>query len=168
MTRRWVFADLDRRTELAFMAIEPVRAADRLQRALRDHRGNLSGGDDAPYFEVAQLDRPEVRIAVGGGGVRSVYRARCSRRSWCGRPPPRRSRCFSNGLEAAAVRQPLLAAAAAHPGYRVLEGAFHRHPPSDGGAAAKTQGAAYVKRFYRALQSQRLVRGGLAAQRRGE
>ena len=44
---------------------------------------------------------------------------------------------FERGLEAAAgVRQPLLAAAAAHPGYRVLDGHFTAIR-RDGGAAAK-------------------------------
>lgn len=124
-----VFADLDSGAwNLAFMAIEPVRAA---QIAFSEPYVIIEGtylvANDAPYFEVAQLDRPEVRIAVGQGR-RTIcfYRARCSRRSWCGRQPRRGDRAvFRTGLEAAAgVRQPLLAAAAAHPGYRVLEGHF--------------------------------------------
>lgn len=96
-----VFADLDSGAwNLAFMAIEPVRAA---QIAFSEPYVIIEGtylvANDAPYFEVAQLDRPEVRIAVGQGAAYDLfYRARCSRRNWCGRQPlPRRSRCFSTG-----------------------------------------------------------------------
>lgn len=95
-----VFADLDSGAwNLAFMAIEPVRAA---QIAFSEPYVIIEGtylvANDAPYFEVAQLDRPEVRIAVGQGAAYDLFcRVRCSRRSWCGRQLlPRRSRCFSN------------------------------------------------------------------------
>lgn len=126
--------------------------------------------NDAPYFEVAQLDRPEVRIAVGQGAAYDLFcRVRCSRRSWCGRLlPPRRSRCFRTGLEAAAgVRQPLLAAAAAHPGYRVLEGIS---PPSARRwrCRGKTQGAAYVNDFIERCKANGLVKAALQRSGQGE
>ncbi len=79
-----VFADLDSGAwNLAFMAIEPVRAA---QIAFSEPYVIIEGtylvANDAPYSEVAQLDRPEVRIAVGQGAAYDLfYRALCSRRN---------------------------------------------------------------------------------------
>ena len=136
-----VFADLDSGAwNLAFMAIEPVRAA---QIAFSEPYVIIEGtylvANDAPYFEVAQLDRPEVRIAVGQGrrticfiahaaagtagaggnlrrGDRAVFergwrrRPACASRCWPPRPPIPATGCWR---------------------------AFHRHPPGDGGAAAK-------------------------------
>ncbi len=167
-----VFADLDSGAwNLAFMAIEPVRAA---QIAFSEPYVIIEGtylvANDAPYFEVAQLDRPEVRIAVGQGAAYDLfYRARCSRRSWCGRqPPPRRSRCFSNGAGGGGRRAPAAVGRRGRPSRLPgAGGAFHRHPPGDGGAAAKNAGRRLRERFYRALQSQRVGEGGLAAQRPG-
>ena len=165
-----VFADLDSGAwNLAFMAIEPVRAA---QIAFSEPYVIIEGtylvANDAPYFEVAQLDRPEVRIAVGQGrrticfiahaaagaagaggnlrrGDRAVFergwrrRPACASRCWPPRPPIPATGCWR---------------------------AFHRHPPGDGGAR-QNAGRRLRERFYRALQSQRVGEGGLAAQRPG-
>ncbi|MDQ9390822.1 transporter substrate-binding domain-containing protein, partial [Serratia marcescens] len=73
-----VFADLDSGAwNLAFMAIEPVRAA---QIAFSEPYVIIEGtylvANDAPYFEVAQLDRPEVRIAVGQGAAYDLFLSR--------------------------------------------------------------------------------------------
>ena len=109
------------------MAIEPVRAA---QIAFSEPYVIIEGltvANDAPYFEVAQLDRPEVRIAVGGAPRTICFIAYAAAgAAGAGGYFRRGDRAvFERGLEAAAgVRQPLLAAAAAHPGYRVLDGHF--------------------------------------------
>ncbi len=73
-----VFADLDSGAwNLAFMAIEPVRAA---QIAFSEPYVIIEGtylvANDAPYSEVAQLDRPEVRIAVGQGAAYDLFLSR--------------------------------------------------------------------------------------------
>ena len=95
--------------------------------------------NDAPYFEVAQLDRPEVRIAVGqaprticfiayaaaGAAGAGGYFRRGDRAVF-------RTRAGGGGRRASTA----VAAAAAHPGYRVLDGHFTAIR-RDGGAAAK-------------------------------
>ena len=75
---------------------------------------------------------------------------------------------FERGLEAAAgVRQPLLAAAAAHPGYRVLDGHFTAIRRAMA-VPRQNAGRRLRERVYRTLQGQRAGEGGPAAQRRGE
>ena len=166
-----VFADLDSGAwNLAFMAIEPVRAA---QIAFSEPYVIIEGtylvANDAPYFEVAQLDRPEVRIAVGQGRRTICFIAHAAAgAAGAGGNLRRGDRAvFRTGLEAAAgVRQPLLAAAAAHPGYRVLEGHFTAIRQAMA-VPRQNAGRRLRERFYRALQSQRVGEGGLAAQRPG-
>ena len=75
---------------------------------------------------------------------------------------------FERGLEAAAgVRQPLLAAAAAHPGYRVLDGHFTAIRRAMA-VPRQNAGRRLRERVYRTLQGQRAGEGGPAAQRPGE
>lgn len=167
-----VFADLDSGAwNLAFMAIEPVRAA---QIAFSEPYVIIEGtylvANDAPYFEVAQLDRPEVRIAVGQGAAYDLFLSRTLQQAQLVRAATSAEAIalfFERGLEAAAgVRQPLLAAAAAHPGYRVLEGHFTAIRQAMA-VPRQNAGRRLRERFYRALQSQRVGEGGLAAQRPG-
>lgn len=65
------------------------------------------------------------------------------------------------------MRQPLLAAAAAHPGYRVLEGIS---PPSARRwrCCGKTQGAAYVNDFIERCKANGLVKAALQRSGQGE
>ena len=151
------------------MAIEPVRAA---QIAFSEPYVIIEGltvANDAPYFEVAQLDRPEVRIAVGGA-PRTIcfYRVRCSRRSWCGRLlPPRRSRCFSN---AGWRRRPACVNRCwpPRPPIPATECWMGISPPFAGRwrCRGKTQGAAYVNAFIERCKANGLVKAAL--QRSGE
>lgn len=154
------------------MAIEPVRAA---QIAFSEPYVIIEGtylvANDAPYFEVAQLDRPEVRIAVGQGAAYDLFcRVRCSRRSWCGRQlPPRRSRCFSNAGWRRRRRASTAAGRRGRSSRLPSAGwAFHRHSPGDGGAEAKTQGAAYVNAFIERCKANGLVKAALQRSGQGE
>ncbi|MGQ6217504.1 transporter substrate-binding domain-containing protein [Serratia sp. IR-2025] len=172
-----VFADLDSGAwNLAFMAIEPVRAA---QIAFSEPYVIIEGtylvANDAPYFEVAQLDRPEVRIAVGQGAAYDLFLSRTLQQAQLVRAATSAEAIalfFERGLEAGGGGGgggppgggPPRGRPSRLPG---AGGAFHRHPPGDGGAAAKNAGRRLRERFYRALQSQRAGEGGLAAQRPG-
>ncbi|MGQ6302030.1 transporter substrate-binding domain-containing protein [Serratia sp. IR-2025] len=164
-----VFADLDSGAwNLAFMAIEPVRAA---QIAFSEPYVIIEGtylvANDAPYFEVAQLDRPEVRIAVGQGAAYDLFLSRTLQQAQLVRAATSAEAIalfFERGLEAGGVGAPPPGRPSRQPG---AGGAFHRHPPGDGGAAAKNAGRRLRERFYRALQSQRVGEGCLAAQRPG-
>jgi polar amino acid transport system substrate-binding protein len=169
-----VFADLDSGAwNLAFMAIEPVRAA---QIAFSEPYVIIEGtylvANDAPYFEVAQLDRPEVRIAVGQGAAYDLFLSRTLQQAQLVRAATSAEAIalfFERGLEAAAgVRQPLLAAAAAHPGYRVLEGHFTAIRQAMAVPRQKTQGAAYVNDFIERCKANGLVKAALQRSGQGE
>lgn len=103
-----VFADLDSGAwNLAFMAIEPVRAA---QIAFSEPYVIIEGtylvANDAPYFEVAQLDRPEVRIAVGQGAAYDLFLSRTLQQAQLVRAATSAEAIalfFDRGLEAAAA-----------------------------------------------------------------
>lgn len=166
-----VFADLDSGAwNLAFMAIEPVRAA---QIAFSEpYEGTYLVANDAPYFEVAQLDRPEVRIAVGQGAAYDLFLSRTLQQAQLVRAATSAEAIalfFERGLEAAAgVRQPLLAAAAAHPGYRVLEGHFTAIRQAMAVPRQKTQGAAYANDFIERCKANGLVKAALQRSGQGE
>ncbi|MGQ6139464.1 transporter substrate-binding domain-containing protein, partial [Serratia sp. IR-2025] len=141
-----VFADLDSGAwNLAFMAIEPVRAA---QIAFSEPYVIIEGtylvANDAPYFEVAQLDRPEVRIAVGQGAAYDLFLSRTLQQAQLVRAATSAEAIalfFERGLEAAAgVRQPLLAGAAPPPRARGGGGGLSPPRPRAGGARAKNPG----------------------------
>ncbi|XGJ89873.1 transporter substrate-binding domain-containing protein [Serratia marcescens] len=167
-----VFADLDSGAwNLAFMAIEPVRAA---QIAFSEPYVIIEGtylvANDAPYFEVAQLDRPEVRIAVGQGAAYDLFLSRTLQQAQLVRAATSAEAIalfFERGLEAAAgVRQPLLAAA--QPGYRVLEGHFTAIRQAMAVPRQKTQGAAYVNAFIERCKANGLVKAALQRSGQGE
>lgn len=166
-----VFADLDSGAwNLAFMAIEPVRAA---QIAFSEPYVIIEGtylvANDAPYFEVAQLDRPEVRIAVGQGAAYDLFLSRTLQQARAATSAEAIALFFERGLEAAAgVRQPLLAAAAAHPGYRVLDGHFTAIRQAMAVPRQKTQGAAYVNAFIERCKANGLVKAALQRSGQGE
>ncbi|MEX0631767.1 transporter substrate-binding domain-containing protein [Serratia ureilytica] len=161
-----VFADLDSGAwNLAFMAIEPVRAA---QIAFSEPYVIIEGtylvANDAPYFEVAQLDRPEVRIAVGQGGVRSVFIAHAAAgATGAGGNLCRGDRAvFRPGAGGGGRRAPTAAGRCCRPSRLPGAGrAFHRYPPGNGSAAAKTQGAAYVNDFIERCKANGLVKAAL-------
>ena len=166
-----VFADLDSGAwNLAFMAIEPVRAA---QIAFSEPYVIIEGtylvANDAPYFEVAQLDRPEVRIAVGQGAAYDLFLSRTLQQAQLVRAATSAEAIalfFDRGLEAAAgVRQPLLAAAA---GYRVLDGHFTAIRQAMAVPRQKTQGAAYVNDFIERCKANGLVKAALQRSGQGE
>ena len=137
-----VFADLDSGAwNLAFMAIEPVRAA---QIAFSEPYVIIEGtylvANDAPYFEVAQLDRPEVRIAVGQGRRTICFIAHAAAgTAGAGGNLRRGDRAvFRTGAGGGGRRAPAAVGRRGRPSRLPgAGGAFHRHPPGDGGAAAK-------------------------------
>ncbi|CAI0733160.1 transporter substrate-binding domain-containing protein [Serratia ficaria] len=148
-----VFADLDSGAwTLAFMAIEPVRAE---QLAFSEPYAIIEGtylvAEAAPYRQVAELDRPGVRIAVGKGAAYDLFLSRTLQQAQlvrAGTSAEAIGLFLEQGLEAAAgVRQPLMAAAAANPGLRVLAGHFTAIRQAMAVPRRKTQGAAYVNDF---------------------
>ncbi|MGQ6456464.1 transporter substrate-binding domain-containing protein [Serratia sp. IR-2025] len=171
-----VFADLDSGAwNLAFMAIEPVRAA---QIAFSEPYVIIEGtylvANDAPYFEVAQLDRPEVRIAVGQGAAYDLFLSRTLQQAQLVRAATSAEAIalfFERGLEAGGGGGPPRGGgppAAAHPGNRVLEGHFTAIRQAMAVPRQKTQGAAYVNDFIERCKANGLVKAALQRSGQGE
>ncbi|GAJ29778.1 transporter substrate-binding domain-containing protein [Acidomonas methanolica] len=115
--------------DLLFLAVDPVRGREVLYTApYVVIEGTYLVGQGAPYHDVAALDAPGVRIAVGKGAAYDLYLSRALRHATLARAETSSGAVdlfVREGLEAAAgVRQPLEAYAAAHPGYRVIPGRF--------------------------------------------
>lgn len=125
-----VFADVDNNIwDLAFMAIDPVRA----QRVAFTQpyvviEGTYMVPADSPLADIPDVDRDGVRIAVGRGAAYELFLSRHIQHARLVHAPTSAAAVdlfAEQGLEAVAgVRQPLLAWAATHPGYRVMPGRF--------------------------------------------
>lgn len=125
-----VFAALEQHAwDLAFLAIEPVRAA---QLAFSEPYVIIEGTyllrQDDPAQRVTELDSAGRRIAVGQGAAYDLYLSRTLTQAELVRAPTSAAAIdwfVDQGLDAVAgVRQPLETFAAANPGYRVLADSF--------------------------------------------
>lgn len=115
--------------DLAFLAVDPARA-DRVAFSAPyvEIEGTYVVRDDSPTQQVADLDRPGVRIAVGRGAAYDLFLSRALQHARIERADTSAAAIAlfdQQRLDAAAgVRQPLQAWAAQHPGHRVLADRF--------------------------------------------
>jgi polar amino acid transport system substrate-binding protein len=115
--------------DLAFIAIEPVRAAElEFTAPYVIIEGTYMVPLASSLREIADFDRPGIRIAVGRGSAYHLYLERTIRRATLV-PAPTGGEAIAtfvaDKLEAAAnVRQPLADYAAKNPGYRVIGSRF--------------------------------------------
>lgn len=125
-----VFAALpESRWDLAFLAIEPVRAAQiEFSQPYVIIEGTYLVRDDSAFQAVADLDRQGARLAVGHGAAYDLFLSRTLSAAQLVRAPTSAAAVVwfvEQHLDAAAgVRQPLEAFAAQNPGYRVLPDSF--------------------------------------------
>jgi len=148
-----VFAALEQQAwDLAFLAIEPVRAA---QIAFSEPYVIIEGTyllrADDPAQRVAELDSAGRRIAVGQGAAYDLYLSRTLTQAELVRSSTSVLAIedfVAQRLDAAAgVRQPLEAYAAAHPGYRVLADSFTEIRQAMAVPKGHEAAAAYVQAF---------------------
>lgn len=138
--------------DVAFLAIDPVRAE---QIAFTAPYVLIEGSylvrQDSPLRTVADADRAGVRIAVGRGAAYDLYLSRALSHATLVRADTSAAAVdlfVKSGLDAAAgVRQPLLAYAAAHPGYRVIDGRFTAIEQAMGTPRGRDAGLAYLRGF---------------------
>ncbi|WP_410611770.1 transporter substrate-binding domain-containing protein [Amycolatopsis sp. lyj-109] len=112
--------------DLAFLAIEPARAAEV---AFTAPYVVIEGGyvvaDGSPFATPADVDRPDVRIGVKQGSAYDLYLTRTLRHATIVRGEDGVTAFEAEGLEVAAgIRRPLTAYVASHPGTRLLPGRF--------------------------------------------
>lgn len=115
--------------DLMFLAIDPARAAQILFTGpYVIIEGTYLVREDCAFRAIEDFDRPGARIAVGKGAAYDLFLSRTLKQALLVRSATSAGAVelfVTDSLEAAAgVRQPLLAYAAAHAGFRVIDGSF--------------------------------------------
>jgi len=150
-----VFAALkDQSWDVAFLAIEPVRAAEiEFTSPYVLIEGAYMVRRDSPLKETGDVDRPGVRIAVGKNSAYDLYLSRTIKnaeivRAETGGGQASIDLFFEQGLEVAAgVRQPLVEYAKTDPNVRVMDRAFMAIQQAMGTPKGRLAGVAYLKSF---------------------
>ncbi len=154
--------------DLAFLAIDPVRAAEiDFSPPYVVIEGTYLVPADSPLRSVDQVDRPGVRIAVGRGSAYDLYLTRALTSAQLVRAPTSAAAIAlfqSDGLDAAGgVRQPLVEAATANPGLRVIPGRFMAIEQAMGTPKGRTAAARYLQGFIEEMKASGFVARALAA-----
>jgi polar amino acid transport system substrate-binding protein len=117
--------------DLAFLAIEPVRASQlTFSEPYVQIEGTYMVREDSPLQTPDDVDRAGIRIAVGPGSAYDLFLTRTIKnaeivRAGIGGGHAMIDLFIADGLDAVAgVRQPLEAYAKAHQGFRVMPGRF--------------------------------------------
>lgn len=156
--------------DLAFVAIDPLRAADiRYSAAYVVIEGAYLVRKDSPIQRLDQVDHPGIRVAVGAGSAYDLYLRRALKSASLVSAPtsPAVVDLFvAQGLEVAAgVRQQLQADAQRLPGLRLLDGRFMQIEQAMGVPRERVLAAQYVARFVEAMKASGFV--AQALQRHG-
>ncbi|HEY5217053.1 MAG TPA: ABC transporter substrate-binding protein [Pseudolabrys sp.] len=140
--------------DIAFVAIEPVRAAEiEFSAPYVIIEGTYMVRQDSPLKVIADVDRPGVRIAVGLKSAYDLYLTRTIKNATIVRASAGGGRAMidmfvNDKLEVAAgVKQPLVAYAKDHPEVRVMDGHFMEIQQAMGTPKGRTAGAAYLRAF---------------------
>ncbi|UPL08310.1 cystine transporter subunit [Pseudomonas sp. IsoF] len=164
-----VFAALEENAwTLAFLAIEPVRAAQiSFSEAYVLIEGTYLIKAESPYSKIEDLDQPGLRLAVGKGAAYDLYLSRTLQHAELHRADTSADAVdlfIDQGLDAAAgVRQPLEQVAAKNPNYRVMQGAFTAIRQAVAVPHGRDAGAAYVRDFVERRLADGFIRGALLA-----
>ncbi|WP_025755073.1 MULTISPECIES: transporter substrate-binding domain-containing protein [unclassified Pseudomonas] len=164
-----VFAALEENAwTLAFLAIEPVRAAQiSFSEPYVLIEGTYLVDAESPYSKIEDLDQPGLRLAVGNGAAYDLYLSRTLQHAELHRADTSAGAVdlfIDQGLDAAAgVRQPLEQVAAKNPNYRVMQGAFTAIRQAVAVPRGRDAGAAYVRDFVERRLAEGFVRGALLA-----
>ncbi len=150
-----VFAALKEQAwDVAFLAVEPVRAAEiEFTAPYVLIEGAYMVRQDSPLKTIGDVDRPGVRIAVGKGSAYDLYLTRTIKNAEIVRAGTGGGRAsidlfFEQNLEVAAgVRQPLVQYAKTDPKVRVMDGAFMAIQQAMGTPKGRLAGVEYLKDF---------------------
>jgi polar amino acid transport system substrate-binding protein len=154
--------------DIAFLAIEPVRAAEiEFTAPYVLIEGTYMVPADSPLKTIADVDRAGVRIAVGLGSAYDLYLTRTIKnatiiRATAGGGHEMIDLFVKDKLEVAAgVRQPLLAYAATHPDVRVMDGRFMEIRQAMGTPKGRTAAARYLSAFIEDVKASGFVADAL-------
>jgi polar amino acid transport system substrate-binding protein len=135
--------------DVAFLAIEPVRAAEIAFTApYVVIEGVYLVPKDSPLKTVDDVDRPGVRIGVNPNSAYDLYLTRTLKHAELVRDGDGVGRFVRDKLEAAAgVRQPIVAYAKTNPDVRVIDGRFMEIRQAMGVPRDRDAAAAYLAGF---------------------
>ena len=149
-----LLADAVRRDEwdVAFLAIDPARAIDiGFTEAYVLIEGTYMVPEGSPIRQVEEVDKPGRRIAVGLKTAYDLYLTREIKSAELVRSESSKAaiaQYLGGGVDVVAgVRQPLDAAARAHPGHRVLPDSFMVIRQASGVPKARAAAQAYAAEF---------------------
>ena len=158
--------------DIGFIAIEPVRAADiDFTAPYVIIEGTYMVRKDSALKEVADVDKPGIKIAVGLKSAYDLYLTRTIKTATVVRAAVGGGRAMiemwvNDKLEVAAgVRQQLEAYAKDHPEVRIMSGAFQQiqqamgMPKKDG--QIRPAGSAYLKAFVEEMKASGFVADAL-------
>jgi len=154
----------DNAWDIAFVAIEPVRAAEiEFSAPYVIIEGTYMVPKNSPLKVIADVDRPGVRIAVGVGSAYDLYLTRTIKNATIVRAAMGGGRAMiemfvNDKLEAAAgVKQPLVAYARDHPEVRVMDGHFMEIQQAMGTPKGRLAGARYLRAFVEDMKASGFV-----------
>ena len=150
--------------DVAFLAIEPVRAAEIAFTApYVIIEGVYLVPKDSPLRAVADVDRDGVRIAVNKGSAYDLYLTRTIKHAALTRAESGIDLFVNDNLEVAAgVKQPIVEFAKKHPEMRVMDGRFMEIRQAMGTPKARYQGRDAAPRYLHAFVEQMKASGFVA------
>ena len=150
--------------DVAFLAIEPVRAAEiDFTAPYVLIEGTYMVPADSPLKTIADVDRAGVRIAVGRGSAYDLYLTRTIKNATLVRAHTGGGRAMielflSDKLEAAAgVKQPLVEYAKTDPNVRVMDGRFMEIQQAMGMPKGRAAAARYLRAFVEEMKASGFV-----------
>jgi len=154
--------------DIAFIAIEPVRAAEiEFTAPYVLIEGTYMVPVDSPLKAIADVDRAGVRIAVGLNSAYDLYLTRTIKNATIVRASTGGGRAMidlflADKLEAAAgVKQPLVAYAKTNPNVRVMDGRFMVIQQAMGVPKGRETAARYVRGFVEDMKASGFVADAL-------
>jgi polar amino acid transport system substrate-binding protein len=152
--------------DIAFFAIEPVRAAEvEFTAPYVIIEGTYMVTKDSPLKVIADVDRPGIRIAVGLGSAYDLFLTRTIKNATLVRAPGGAANIEfyrKEKLDAVAnVKQPLVEYAKANPDMRVMDGRFMEIQQAMGTPKGRLAGARYLRAFVEEMKASGFVADAL-------
>jgi polar amino acid transport system substrate-binding protein len=154
--------------DIAFLAIEPVRAAEiDFTPPYVLIEGTYMVPKDSPLKAIEDVDRAGVRIAVGKASAYDLYLTRTIKNATLVRAATGGGRAMidlfiADKLEAAAgVKQPLVAYAKTNPNVRVMDGRFMEIQQAMGTPKGREKAARYLRGFVEEMKASGFVADAL-------
>jgi polar amino acid transport system substrate-binding protein len=149
--------------DIAFLAIEPVRAAEIFFTApYVIIEGVYLVPKDSPLKAVADVDKPGVRVGVNRNSAYDLFLTRTLKHAQLVRGEDGIALFTKEKLDAAAgVKQPIAAYAKAHPEVRVMDGRFMEIRQAMGTPRGRDAAAKYLRKFVEEMKASGFVADAL-------